>query len=96
MERAAARRIGLELVAIVGARGVISRATAICGAERRQRDGVVLLELAREALGMLDDGPSERRSMLEEAAAFYDFLAERMPVLLDEWRAKRASLGHDK
>ncbi|RJL35750.1 GbsR/MarR family transcriptional regulator [Bailinhaonella thermotolerans] len=49
--------------------------------------------LAREALEMLKDGPSERRSMLEEAAAFYDFLAERMPALLIEWRARRDARG---
>ncbi|MFD0734025.1 GbsR/MarR family transcriptional regulator [Planotetraspora mira] len=45
--------------------------------------------LAREALDLLEEGPSERRSMLEEGAAFYDFLAERMPALLSEWHARR-------
>jgi hypothetical protein len=48
--------------------------------------------LAREALDLLEDGPSERRSMIEEAAAFYDFLAERMPALLSEWHARRDAL----
>ena len=48
--------------------------------------------LAREALAMLEDGPSERRSMIEEGAAFYDFLAERMPALLTEWHARRDQL----
>lgn len=49
--------------------------------------------LAREALAMLGDGPSERRSMIEEGAAFYDFLAERMPALLTEWHARRDQLN---
>ena len=49
--------------------------------------------LAREALAMLEDGPSERRSMIEEGAAFYDFLAERMPALLTEWHARRGQLN---
>jgi hypothetical protein len=49
--------------------------------------------LAREALAMLEDGPSERRSMIEEGAAFYDFLAERMPALLTEWHARRDRLN---
>ncbi|GHG03062.1 MULTISPECIES: hypothetical protein [Amycolatopsis] len=30
-----------------------------------------------------------QRSMLEEGAAFYDFLARKMPALLDEWHAHR-------
>jgi hypothetical protein len=49
--------------------------------------------LAREALAMLEDGPSGRRSMIEEGAAFYDFLAERMPALLTEWHARRDQLN---
>jgi hypothetical protein len=49
--------------------------------------------LAREALAMLEDGPSERRSVIEEGAAFYDFLAERMPALLTEWHARRDQLN---
>ena len=52
--------------------------------------------LAREALGLLEPGPSERRSMLQEAAAFFDFLAERMPKLLDEWHTMRDQLRHDR
>jgi hypothetical protein len=50
-------------------------------------------KLAREALAMLADGPSQRRSMIAEGAAFYDFLAERMPALLTEWHARRDSLN---
>jgi hypothetical protein len=30
-----------------------------------------------------------RRSMIDEGAAFYEFLAERMPALLTEWHAQR-------
>lgn len=48
--------------------------------------------IAREALGFLPDGPSERRTVIAEGAAFYDFLAERMPALLAEWHARRGAL----
>jgi DNA-binding transcriptional regulator GbsR (MarR family) len=48
--------------------------------------------LARQALDLLPDSPSLRRTMLEEAAAFFDFLAERMPALLTEWHARRDRL----
>ncbi|GAA3532247.1 hypothetical protein GCM10022419_009110 [Nonomuraea rosea] len=50
--------------------------------------------IARTALDLLEEDDSERRRMLEEGAAFHDFLAERMPALLTEWHAKRAGLGH--
>jgi hypothetical protein len=44
-------------------------------------------ELAREALDLLaPDAPTARRAALEEAAAFYDFLARRLPEVLEEWR----------
>src|ERR1700722_712412 len=44
-------------------------------------------ELAREALDLLSpDAPTARRAVLEEAAAFYDFLARRLPEVLKEWR----------
>lgn len=52
--------------------------------------------LAREALDLLEDGPTERRSMIEEGAAFYDFLAERMPALLAEWHARRDTLARNR
>ena len=52
--------------------------------------------LAREALALLEDGRSVRRSMLEEGAAFYDFLAERMPALLAEWHARRDNLARGR
>ena len=48
--------------------------------------------LAREALALLTDAPPARRAVLEEAAAFYDFLARRLPAVLDEWRAQRDDL----
>ncbi|MBV8992245.1 MAG: MarR family transcriptional regulator [Pseudonocardiales bacterium] len=47
--------------------------------------------LAREALALLQDGPTERRAVIEEGAALYDFLAEKMPALLTEWHARRDS-----
>ncbi|TYB59501.1 MarR family transcriptional regulator [Nonomuraea sp. PA05] len=53
-------------------------------------------DLARTALGLLEDGDSERRAMLEEGLAFYEFLAERMPALRAEWHARRKELGHRK
>lgn len=46
--------------------------------------------LAREALSLLPDAPPERRAVLAEAAALNEFLAQRLPELLQEWRAKRA------
>lgn len=52
--------------------------------------------LAREALAMLKDAPPARRAVLEEAAGLYDFLAKRLPELLDEWRAHRDALRASK
>ncbi|WP_157254420.1 GbsR/MarR family transcriptional regulator [Nonomuraea typhae] len=49
--------------------------------------------LAREALALLDDGDSERQAILAEAAAYHDFLADRMAALLAEWQSKREELG---
>jgi hypothetical protein len=46
--------------------------------------------LAREGLALAKDPP--RRAILEEVAAMGEFLAERMPQLLAEWRAIRAKL----
>jgi hypothetical protein len=45
--------------------------------------------LAREALALLKDtgAPAERRAVLADAAAFYDFLAKRLPEVLEEWHA---------
>jgi hypothetical protein len=46
--------------------------------------------LAREALALLDGAPTERRAVLEDAAAFYDFLARRLPEVLAEWQESKA------
>jgi len=45
--------------------------------------------LAREALALLQDGNTERRSVIEEGVGLYDFLAEKMPALLTEWHTRR-------
>lgn len=52
--------------------------------------------LAREGLALLAGAPPSRRAVLEEAAALYDFLAERMPAVLDEWHANRSSQSFAK
>jgi hypothetical protein len=62
------------------------------GLEPKGFDTAVYLQnaaLAREALGLLRDAPAERRAVLEEAAAFYDFLAARLPELQAEWHRQR-------
>ncbi len=51
-----------------------------------------MLALARHGLELLRDAPPARRARLLGAAAFYEFLLERMPALADEWRARRAAL----
>jgi DNA-binding transcriptional regulator GbsR (MarR family) len=45
--------------------------------------------LAREGLALLSEASSERRALLENTASLNEFLAERLPLLLDEWRAVR-------
>jgi hypothetical protein len=50
-------------------------------------------ELAREALTLAGEAAPERRTVLEEAAALYDFLAIRLPEVLAEWHQRRAALG---
>ena len=49
-------------------------------------------ELAHEALALLKDAAPERRAVMEEAAAFYDFLAIRLPEVLAEWHQRRDAL----
>ncbi len=49
-------------------------------------------ELAREGLRLLEGTPPERRANLLEWAAFADFLVERLPVLEQEWKARREDL----
>ncbi|HEY6396909.1 MAG TPA: hypothetical protein VIX82_05595 [Solirubrobacteraceae bacterium] len=56
-----------------------------------------LRELAQEGLEMLRDAPAERRAVLLGMSAFAEFLVERMPVLQQEWNARREALvaaGH--
>jgi DNA-binding MarR family transcriptional regulator len=48
--------------------------------------------ILRHGLEVLGDASPARRARLLEAAAFYDFLLERMPALADEWRARRDAL----
>jgi DNA-binding MarR family transcriptional regulator len=50
-------------------------------------------ELAREALALLPADATARRGVLEEAAALSDFLARRLPEVLDEWRAERGAVS---
>ncbi len=48
--------------------------------------------LFREGLALLADAPPERRAPLEEMVALAEFLAERLPRLVDEWEAHRDEL----
>lgn len=51
-----------------------------------------MADLSREGLLLLADAPPERKALLLEAAAFGDFLVERMPVWEQEWIAHREAL----
>lgn len=51
-----------------------------------------LLELAHEGLEVVRSGSMSRQAVLLEMAAFAEFLVERMPVLREEWNARRAEL----
>jgi len=51
-----------------------------------------LVELTSEGLHLLDGAPVERRVILEEMNAYAEFLVERMPVLHEEWKARREQL----
>lgn len=53
---------------------------------------VALGALARHGLDVLEGEPTRRRARLLEMAAFADFLAERTPVMVAEWRARRDAL----
>jgi hypothetical protein len=48
--------------------------------------------LLREGLALLADAPPERRAPLEEMIALTEFLAERLPELLNEWHDRRQKL----
>ena len=49
-------------------------------------------DLAREGLEVLGDAPLQRRAVLLWTAAFADFLCARLPVLQEEWVARRDAL----
>jgi DNA-binding MarR family transcriptional regulator len=51
-----------------------------------------MLALIRDGLEVLRDAPPARRARLLGAAAFYEFLLERMPALAAEWRARYDAL----
>jgi hypothetical protein len=51
--------------------------------------------LAREGLSLMADAPPGRRAVLQDVAALGDFLAERMPSLLEELRALRAAARNE-
>ena len=49
-------------------------------------------DLAREGLAVVAEAPLERRALLLELSAFADFLCEQLPVLEDDWIARRDAL----
>ncbi len=51
-----------------------------------------LRELAQEGLEVVRDAPLGRQAVLLEMSAFSEFLVERMPVLQEEWNARREEL----
>ncbi|MGI8411793.1 MAG: GbsR/MarR family transcriptional regulator [Solirubrobacteraceae bacterium] len=51
-----------------------------------------LSKLAQEGLQVVRDSPVERQAVLLEISAFADFLVERVPVLQEEWNARREDL----
>ena len=51
-----------------------------------------MADLAREGLGLLAEAPPQRKALLLEAAAFADFLVQRMPVWEQEWNAHHEAL----
>jgi len=65
------------------------------GLEPRNFDSRTFKEQAalfREGLALLSDTAPARRAPLEELAALADFLDERLPQVLAEWRERRAAL----
>lgn len=48
--------------------------------------------LFREGLALLSDATPARRAPLEELLALVEFLGERLPQVLAEWRERRAAL----
>jgi DNA-binding MarR family transcriptional regulator len=51
-----------------------------------------MLAMARNGLEVLKDAPPARRARLLHAAAFYEFLLEKMPALAAEWRERRDAM----
>lgn len=49
-------------------------------------------DLVREGLLLLAEEPPERKALLLEWAAFAEFLVERMPLLEQEWIARREAI----
>ena len=49
-------------------------------------------ELAQEGLEVVRGASAERRAVMLEMSAFADFVLERIPVLQQEWKARRAAL----
>jgi DNA-binding MarR family transcriptional regulator len=71
---------------------VIPRPSAL---EPRNLDSRLFEEQAalfREGLALLADAPPARRAPLEELLALAEFLGERLPQVLAEWRERRAEL----
>jgi DNA-binding transcriptional regulator GbsR (MarR family) len=48
-------------------------------------------ELAEAGLALVAESNLEQRTLLEETASLNAYLAERLPGLLDEWRAERGA-----
>jgi DNA-binding MarR family transcriptional regulator len=51
-----------------------------------------MLALVRSGLEVLGDAPPARRARLLGAAAFYEFLLDRMPAIAAEWRERQDAL----
>ena len=51
-----------------------------------------LRDLAQEGLEVVRDAPPERQAVLLEVSAFADFLVERIPLMQQEWDARRQEL----
>jgi hypothetical protein len=75
----------------------VDRVTACLSASTFERDfdpaGFAdTAALLRRGAALLAHDDSGRREALEEFAALHDFLAEKFPLLREEWLARRTSL----
>ncbi|GAB2524095.1 GbsR/MarR family transcriptional regulator [Nocardia heshunensis] len=52
----------------------------------------MLAAIVQRGLDLLHDSPGPRRARLAEAAAFADFITERMPAIAAEWQVRRDEL----